>query len=128
MSPVLDVAARLMLVSLKGEAEVERREIVVFEGQPEGMVQSLRECGVKVVICGGISQALLAALEQAGMGVVPRICGSLEAVITAFRQGTLAQPQFAMPGCCGGWGKAHRRGPRRPRRARCCSSPPVNER
>jgi predicted Fe-Mo cluster-binding NifX family protein len=101
VSPVLDVAARLVLVQLKGGAEVERKEIVLFERQPEGMVRSLKECGVKVVVCGAVSQGLLAALQQADIRVVPQVCGELDAVISAFRSGRLAQPEFAMPGCCG---------------------------
>ena len=112
MSPVLDVAARLVLVQLKGRAEVERKEIVLFERQPEGMVNSLRECGVKVVICGAVSQGLLAALQQAGIRVVPQVCGGIDSVITAFVSGRLAQPEFAMPGCCGrvcGGGRRRRR-------------------
>ncbi len=115
VSPVLDVAARLMLVRLKGGAEVERREVVLFERQPGGMVHSLRECGVKVVICGAISQELLAAVQQADIRVVPQVCGELDLVIEAFRSGRLAQREFAMPGCwrqrCGG-GRRRRNGSR----------------
>ena len=112
VSPVFDVAARLVLVRLKGEAEVDRREIVLFERQPEGMLHSLRELGVELVVCGAISQGLLAALEKAGIRVVPQVCGELEAVITAFRRGTLGQREFAMPGCCGRRWEAGRRGAR----------------
>jgi len=100
VSPVFDVAARLVLVRLKGEAELERKEVVLFEKQPEGIVRSLRELGIKVVICGAISQGLQAALEQVGIRVVPQTCGGLDSVIAAYRRGTLGQPEFAMPGCC----------------------------
>jgi len=99
VSPVFDVAARLVLVRLKGGAEVERREVVLFEKQPEGIVQSLGELGIKVLICGAISRGLRTSLEQAGIRVLPQICGGLDSVITAFRNGRLAQPEFAMPGC-----------------------------
>jgi predicted Fe-Mo cluster-binding NifX family protein len=101
VSPVFDVAARLVLVRLKGEAELERKEVVLFEKQPDGIVRGLAELGIQVVICGAISQGLQFALERAGMRVVPRICGELETVITAFCEGTLTQPEFAMPGCYG---------------------------
>lgn len=111
VSPVFDVAARLVLVRLKGGAEAERREMVLFEKQPEGIVRSLRELGIGLVICGAISLGLMAALEKAGIRVVPQICGELDAVIAAYRGGTLGQPEFAMPGCCGRrWGSGRRRG------------------
>lgn len=114
VSPVFDVAARLVLVRLKGEAEAERRDVVLFEKQPEGIVRSLREAGIELVICGAISRGLLAALEKAGIRVVSHVCGELDAVIAAFRGGTLGQPEFAMPGCCGRRMRTGRGG------ARCC--------
>lgn len=101
MSPVFDEAARLVLVRLKGEAELERRDVVLFEKQAKGIVRSLGELGIKVLICGAISQGLQLALEQAGIRVLPQICGGLDSVIAAYRRGTLGQPEFAMPGCCG---------------------------
>jgi len=113
VSPVFDVATRLVLVRLKGEAEQERKDIVLFETQPDGIVRSLGELGIKVLICGAISQGLQLALEQAGIRVLPQICGELESVITAFRGGTLGQPEFAMPGCWGRRWEGGRRGARR---------------
>jgi predicted Fe-Mo cluster-binding NifX family protein len=101
VSPVFEVAARLVLVRLKGQEELERRHVVLFEKQPEGIVRSLGELGIRVLICGAISQGLELALQQAGIRVLPQVCGDLDAVITAFRGGTLRQPEFMMPGCCG---------------------------
>ena len=49
-------------------------------------------------------------MEQAGIRVLPQVCGDLEAVISAFRKGTLRQPEFVMPGCCGWrWKESRRR-------------------
>lgn len=105
VSPVFDVAARLVVVRLKGEAELERREVVLFENQPEGMVRSLRELGVELLICGGISQWLEVALERVGIRVLAQICGEVETVVAAYRTGRLNSPEFIMPGCCGRrWG------------------------
>ncbi len=112
VSPVFDVAARLVVVRLKGQAETERKDVVLFEKQPEGIVRSLGELGIRVLICGAISRGLRLALEQAGIRVLPHICGELEPVIAAFRAGTLRQREFAMPGCCGRRWDAGRRGAR----------------
>jgi predicted Fe-Mo cluster-binding NifX family protein len=112
VSPVFDVAARLVLVRLKGDAELERKDIVLFEKQPEGIIRSLGELGIQVLICGAISRGLQRALEQAGIRVLPQVCGDLEAVLAAFREGTLGQREFAMPGCCGRRWDAGRRGAR----------------
>jgi len=105
VSPVFDVAARLLVVRLKGPAEVERRDVVLFESEPGGIVRSLRELGIRVLLCAGISRGLQLALEHAGIRVMAHICGDLELVLAAYRTGKLSRPEFVMPGCCGRrWG------------------------
>jgi predicted Fe-Mo cluster-binding NifX family protein len=100
VSPVFDVATRLLLVRLKGEAELERKEVVLFEEHPEGIVRGLGELGIEVLICGAISQGLRAVLEFVGIRVLAQVCGEIEAVVAAYRTGTLNRPEFIMPGCC----------------------------
>ena len=110
VSPVFDVAARLLVVRLKGGAEQERTEIVLFEKQPDGIARSLAELGVNVLICGAISQGLQLVLEKAGIQVVAHICGGVDPVIAAYGAGALQGPEFLMPGCCGRRRGAMRRG------------------
>jgi predicted Fe-Mo cluster-binding NifX family protein len=100
VSPVFDVAARLLLVRLRGQVEVERSEIVLFAERDSGIQRDLRELGIDVLICGAISQGLRMVLEHAGIRVVPQICGDLEQVLAAYRCGKLNTPEFLMPGCC----------------------------
>jgi predicted Fe-Mo cluster-binding NifX family protein len=101
VSPVFDVAARLLVVRFKGRRELDRREVVLLEKGPGGMVRSLRELGVQLLICGAISQELQMALKHAGIRVWGQICGQIEAVLAAYRAGQLSSPEFVMPGCCG---------------------------
>ncbi len=112
VSPVFDVATRLTVVRLKGQAELERREVTLVEALPAGLARSVVELGVDVLICGAISRMLQVTLVHAGLRVVPRICGEVEAVLGAWRAGTLGTPEFQMPGCCG------RRRDERPARCR----------
>jgi predicted Fe-Mo cluster-binding NifX family protein len=108
VSPVFDVATRLLLVRLKGEADLERREVVLFEKQPDQIVRCLVEMGVDVLVCGAISRELQMTLESAGIKVLPHICGEVGSVLAAYRAGKLQGGQFVMPGCC-----RRRRGGRR---------------
>ncbi len=101
VSPVFDVATRLLVVRLKGGVEVERREVALFEDQPAGIVRTLEELGVGTLVCGAISNLLERLLTAAGVRVVPRICGDIEAVLRACRNGKLDAPELQMPGCCG---------------------------
>jgi predicted Fe-Mo cluster-binding NifX family protein len=115
VSPVFDVAARLALVHLEGETELERKEAVLYEKQPDPIVRCLVDIGVEVLVCGAISDRLEARLARAGIRVVSQICGPVEAVVAAYRTGTLNSPEFMMPGCCGrrrdafGWAPRCRR-------------------
>lgn len=108
VSPVFDVAARLVLARLKGEAELERKDVMLSDKQPEGIVRNLVEMGVDVLVCGAISRDLQMTLESAGIKVLPHICGEVGAVLAAYRAGKLQGGQFVMPGCC-----RRRRGGRR---------------
>ena len=108
VSPVFDVATRLTLVLLKDEVELERKEAVLFEKQPDRIVRCLVEIGVEVLVCGAISRELQMTLESTRIKVLPHICGEVEAVLAAYRAGKLQGGQFVMPGCC-----RRRRGGRR---------------
>jgi predicted Fe-Mo cluster-binding NifX family protein len=112
VSPVFDVAARLTLVHLEGEAELERKEAVLFEKQPDQIVRCLVEMGVDVLVCGAISEGLRAALELVGIRVLAQVCGDIETVVAAYQTGRLKRPEFMMPGCGRQTGKSLRRGAR----------------
>ena len=59
----------------------------------------LAELGVDMLICGAVSESLESLMIDSGIQVEARICGDLEAVLMAFRQGTLEEDRFTMPGC-----------------------------
>jgi predicted Fe-Mo cluster-binding NifX family protein len=67
---------------------------------------------VEVLVCGAISDRLEAGVVRAGIRVVSQICGPVEAVVAAYRTGTLNSPEFRMPGCCGRRRDAFGRAPR----------------
>jgi predicted Fe-Mo cluster-binding NifX family protein len=101
VSPVLDVARRLLLVEIAGGAEVARREVDLEEVPLASRVKRIRELGVGVLICGAVSWPLEAMLTSAGMRVIPHTCGPVENVLRAFLAGQLASEAFLMPGCRG---------------------------
>ena len=101
VSPVFDVAERLVLVDLEGPSELRREEVPLREQDLAQRARHLAQLGVDVLICGAISQPLETMLLAAGVEVVPHICGDLEAVLEAFRSGELENETFVMPGCCG---------------------------
>jgi predicted Fe-Mo cluster-binding NifX family protein len=99
VSPVFDVAARLLLVTRRRGREVERKELVLNPLPPEGLARSVAELRVDVLLCAAISESLLQALERHGVRVKPHLCGDVESVLRAFDCGWLRRSEFRMPGC-----------------------------
>ncbi len=101
VSPVFDVAARVLLVELSGEVEHDQRQTESLGSTaPHERVRRLVELGVDVLVCGAISWPLQALLAAGNVRVIANICGPVDEVVMAFRQGTLEDGRFAMPGCC----------------------------
>ena len=101
VSPVFDVAKRLLVVKLEGNGEVSRKEAPIEETHLVARAKRVTQLGVDVLICGAISMPLEAMLVSAGVRVIPRTCGMVEDVIRAFASGQLTDETFLMPGCCG---------------------------
>ena len=101
VSPVFDVAKRLLVVELKGDGQVNREEAAIEEAQLLPRAKRVAQLGVDVLICGAISMPLEAMLVSAGVRVIPHTCGMVEEVLQAFASGRLTDKTFLMPGCCG---------------------------
>jgi predicted Fe-Mo cluster-binding NifX family protein len=100
VSPVFDVAARLVIVQTAARGAVSRSEVSLEQAPPEAAAKRLREWAIDTLVCGAISQEYKCALEQAGLRVISHICGDFESVLQASLAGNLRSSQFVMPGCC----------------------------
>ena len=101
ISPVFDVAYRLLVLELDGGNEVSRQEVKVRAANPEEWAEELLSLGVTRLICGAISRPLDEALRNAGIEVIGFVCGEVETVATALSSGSSEAWRFAMPGCRG---------------------------
>jgi len=100
VSPVFDVAEQVLLVDLDDERESSRRTENLGSTASHDRARRLTELGVDVVVCGAISWPLEALLATSGIRVIPLVCGDVDEVVQAFRDGRLEDQRFAMPGCC----------------------------
>lgn len=101
ISPVFDVAGRLLVVDVEGDRETGRTEVALEDQEVGPRVRRVGELHVDVLICGAVSRPLEMMLEDAGVDVVPHTCGNVEDVLRAYRTGALSESAFVMPGCCG---------------------------
>ena len=102
ISPVFDVASRVLLIDIDGGRELRREERQLARREPLARAAELLGLGADVLICGGISAPLEAALASSGVRVIGFLCGPVEDVLGAFLNGELANRAFWMPGC-GAW-------------------------
>lgn len=101
ISPVFDVARRLLLVDIESGREVRRTVEVLEEPELAARARRVAELGADVLICGAISRPLEAMLISAKVEVIPQTCGPVEEVLRAFASGRLTEQAFVIPGCCG---------------------------
>ncbi len=100
VSPVFDVANRLLIVSIKDGREIRRDQQLLIERDLMARVRHVTLFKTDVLICGAISRPLEFAITAAGVRVISNICGPVEEVLEAFLGGHLADGNFFMPGCC----------------------------
>jgi len=101
ISPVFDVAQKLVLVEVDGANELSREEHVIPSKIFARRAAHLSELGVEILLCGAISRPLAMMITAQGIEVVSFISGEVDEVLAAYLQGRLADPTFFMPGCCG---------------------------
>lgn len=101
VSPVLDVARRLLVIDADSQSVRGRQELPLADAALAARVRCIRTAGVAVLICGAVSWPLENALSAAGIRVLPQVCGPVEEVVSAYLAGQLDGPAFLMPGCCG---------------------------
>jgi predicted Fe-Mo cluster-binding NifX family protein len=98
VSPVFDVAGRILLVDIDRGRELRRNNRALVQTDALDRARFISQCGVEVLICGAISWPLENALVSLGVQVVACICGAVEDVINGFLNEKLSEKVFSMPG------------------------------
>lgn len=99
VSTTFDFARKLLVVEVDGGREISRKEVILGDEFVERKARIMRDLAVEVVVCGAISQPLAQAVSQAGIRIIPYVCGHSTMVLGAYLCGRLAEPQFLQPGC-----------------------------
>lgn len=101
ISPVFEVARRLLLLEVEDGRVIGRREEPLECADPGQQTSRLSYFQPNVLICGAILRPQFNLLTACAIRVVPFVAGDVEAVITAYLQGSLNGAAWSMPGCCG---------------------------
>ncbi len=101
VAPVFDWCSKIVVVPEDGSDSASGRQIDVAKGNGFTLVQSLREQGVKTLICGALSPEILNYGESIGLKIIPGVAGEIDDVLRAYHEQKLDQPQYWLPGCRG---------------------------
>jgi hypothetical protein len=123
VSPVLDTATRLLVVTRRRGKETARKEWVLHPMPPEALARSVAELNVDQLLCAAVSEELARALERHHIRLRPHLCGPVEAILKASGCGQLDRAEFRMPGCWGRHGQARRDGEQRPAQSLAAPQP-----
>ena len=99
ISPVFDCAQLLLIVDVDEKSTVSRHfESFCYES-PFSRATRLSELGIKVLICGAVSDSFATMIETYDIRIIPFVAGPVEEVIDAYLMGRLFDSKFRMPGC-----------------------------
>ncbi len=110
ISPVFDVCRQVQILDVHGHA-VRARSAECYETMSTRQrIERLIARGVDTIICGAITGPVRDELITRGVEVIAFVTGETEAVVQAYLDGRVTDPNFTMPGC-----RARRRRRRRRR-------------
>jgi predicted Fe-Mo cluster-binding NifX family protein len=110
IAPLFDVCQRVRLAEIEEGAVVSVSETDLCQREPAGKALQLQDLGVSILICGAISRPVQRIVAARNIQVIPFISGLGTEVIEAWLKGSLDDPSYVMPGCCGRRRKRFRSG------------------
>ncbi len=117
IAPVFDVAPETAIVSRKDRAKRSERVSLPCSDPVQSVAAFQKHC-VSTLICGAISRPLQDFFTACGVTVHAFVTGTFEEVVKAWRDSTLNDTRFLMPGCGRGFGQGRVSGGRRNRNGR----------
>jgi predicted Fe-Mo cluster-binding NifX family protein len=98
VSPVFDVAAKLLVIDVEDRREIARRVIPLGTPNDLGRADRLAAMDIDVLICGTITRPLEQLVTAAGVRVVSLVCGPVERVARTIMTGGRLPPECLLPG------------------------------
>jgi len=99
ISPLFDSTRMLLIV------EVENRRITGTRREPFecesafSRAAKLEDLGIRVLICGGISDFFARQIEAHNIHLIPFAAGEVEEILEAYVRDRLSDQKYRMPGC-----------------------------
>lgn len=98
VSPVLDTCTQLYMLPSSGASNTANGMLPMTGGSIFERAGVIRKHGIRLIICGAVSEAYYHLLREAGIELVCGVTGDIDEVVAAYRSGTLGHARFRMPG------------------------------
>ncbi len=98
VSPVLDTCTQLCVLALDGAQGNTQPVISLRGGSIFERVAEIKKLGIGRIICGAVSESFFNLLGEAGVDLICGITGDITEVTEGYRNGSLHQGRFRMPG------------------------------
>lgn len=99
ISPLFDSARMLLIANIENKTVANRCYEPFYSELPIHRAAKLSDLGVRVLICGAVSQPLANMVEAYGIHLIPFVAGDVNQVLDAYLKDILSFPNFRMPGC-----------------------------
>jgi predicted Fe-Mo cluster-binding NifX family protein len=118
ISPLFDSARMLLVVEIEKGVVVNKRYAPLDSEPLFSRITALSKLGVRVLLCGAVSEFFANTIEAQGIRIIPFITGDVDRVLSAYLTGQLPMGSFQMPGCSARRRRRFRGGRGGPRGAR----------
>ncbi|MCD6117561.1 NifB/NifX family molybdenum-iron cluster-binding protein [bacterium] len=98
ISPVFDTSRHLRIVELSNNGINSHIENIA-SNMPYGKTECIKQLGIDVLICGAITKKLYTDIINAGIKIVPFVCGNVDDVLNEYLNKDSLDGKFLMPGC-----------------------------
>ncbi|MBL7226117.1 MAG: dinitrogenase iron-molybdenum cofactor biosynthesis domain-containing protein [Desulfobacteraceae bacterium] len=99
ISPLFDCAGMLLVVEIVDCTESDRYFVPFHYESPFSRAANLSDLGIKVLICGAVSNLFANTIESYGIRIIPFVAGPVDEVIDTYLTNGLSDSKFRMPGC-----------------------------
>ncbi len=98
VSPVFESAQALMVFRVI-DGKAVQKEVFPCDCARLRLVDTLKELGVQVLICGAISSLSASVITSSNITLIPFVTGNVSRLLEIYLSDTPAPPDVFMPGC-----------------------------
>ena len=99
ISPLFDCARTLLIVDIADQTATGRHFEPFHCESSSSRAAKLSDLGVKVLICGAVSDQFSNMIEANDIKIIPFVAGAVDEVLDAYLKGAISSSKFRMPGC-----------------------------